>query len=104
MRAVQPMFDEPLAGGALALGDFVFVMREHQILAAEMQIEGRPEDFHAHGAALDVPAGPAFAPRAWPEHAAVLRYARLPQREIGHGFLRVIVALHALTHAHFFEI
>ena len=39
MRAVQPVFDERLAGRAFALGDFVLVMRKNQILAAEVQIE-----------------------------------------------------------------
>jgi len=40
MCAMQPIFDEPLSGWlearTLALRNFVFVMREHQILAAEM--------------------------------------------------------------------
>src|SRR5207245_6711184 len=35
------------------------LVREHQVLAAEMQIEARSEQFHAHGAALDVPPRPA---------------------------------------------
>ena len=43
MGAVQPMFDETLASrlhaGAFALRDFVFVMREHQIFTAEVQID-----------------------------------------------------------------
>src|SRR5579863_10377957 len=70
MRAVQPIFYEGLAGGAFALGDFILVMREDQILAAQMQIETRPEKFHAHGAALDMPAGAALAKGAGPKYFA----------------------------------
>src|SRR5215472_8418807 len=62
MCAVQPILNEPLSGWlkprAFGLGDFIFVMREHQILATEMEVEARPQQLHAHCAALDVPAGP----------------------------------------------
>src|SRR2546427_5230782 len=82
MRAMQPVFHEPFARGlqvgAFALRDLVLVMRENQVFAPEMDVETRPQDFHAHGAALDVPAGPARAPRTWPENVAVLRQARFP--------------------------
>jgi len=64
-------------------------MRENQILAAEVQIKARARIFRAHRAALDVPAGTAFAEGAGPENVAILRHARLPEREIGDGFLGV---------------
>ena len=38
-RAVQPVFDERLAGRAFALRDFVLVMRKYQVLAAEVQVK-----------------------------------------------------------------
>src|SRR5205823_5663371 len=86
VRAVQPVFDEPLAGRldrrAFALRDLIFVMGENQILAAEMQVKARAEQRHAHRAALDVPARTALAPGTRPKNLAILRYARLPQRKI----------------------
>src|SRR5208283_2923958 len=93
MRPVQPMPDERLSGRTFALRNFVLVMRENQVLAAEVQIKTRSENFHAHGAALDVPAGPAFTPRTSPENVAILRRARLPKCEVGHRLLGVFVAL-----------
>jgi hypothetical protein len=66
---VQPVADERLAGGALGLGDLVLVVREDEVLAAGMDVEGAAERGHAHGGALDVPAGPALAPRRRPRGA-----------------------------------
>ncbi len=104
MRAVQPVFHERFAGRAFALGDFVLVMREFQILAAEVQVETFAEHFHAHGAALDVPAGPAFAERTRPENIAIVRHARFPEREVGDGFLFVFIGGNAFAGAHLVEI
>ena len=93
-----------LQAGAFALGDFVLVMGEHQVLAAEVEVETWPEQFHAHGATLDVPAGPALAPRAVPKHIAVLRHAGLPEGEVGDRFLFVLVTAVPFAGAHFVEI
>src|SRR5258707_6444466 len=95
---------ERFSGRAFALRDFVFVMRENQILATEMQIKTRAENFHSHRAAFDVPAGTAFAKRTRPENLAVVRRARFPERKIGDGFFRVFVAFDALAGAHFIEV
>jgi len=51
-----------------------------------------------------MPAGTAFAPRTGPENVAVLRYARLPEREVGDGFLGVFVALDPFARLHFVEV
>ncbi len=108
VRAVHPVLDElvsvALQAGAFALGDLVLVMGEHQVLAAEVEVEIWPEQLHAHCAALDVPAGPALAPRAVPKHLAVLRHAGLPEGEVGDRFLFVLVAADAFAGAHFVEI
>src|SRR3989442_6219055 len=85
---------------AFALGDFVLMMRKCKVFAAEMQIEARPKDFHAHGAALDVPAGTALAPGARPEDLAVFGHTGFPEREICNRVFRVFIALHALAGAH----
>src|SRR5688500_15927010 len=108
MSAVEPVLHKSLSAWlesrAFTLGDFVLVMRKHQILAAEMKVEAGAENLHAHGAALDVPARPAFAPGTGPENVAVLWNPRLPQCEIGQGFFCVFVALHPFTDAHFFKV
>ena len=108
MGAVQPILDKWLArrlrARAFALRDFVLVMGKDQVFAAQVEIEAGAEGFHAHGAAFDVPAGPAFAPRAGPEDRAVVGDARLPEGEIGGGFLGVFIAADALAGAHFLEV
>src|SRR2546427_9037949 len=108
MRAMQPVLHEPFARGlqarAFALRNLVLVMRKNQVFAPEMDVETRPQDFHAHGAALDVPTGPALAPRTWPENLAVLRQARFPKREVGERFLRVFITAHALARPQLVEI
>src|SRR5437879_5532443 len=61
MGRVEPIFDEALAGRlhgrAFALRDLILMMWKGQVLTAEMQIETWPKNLHAHGTALDVPAG-----------------------------------------------
>ena len=78
---VHPVFGERLAGGAFALGEFVFVMREQQVHPAAVDVEGFAEVFHAHGRALDVPAGPALAPGRIPHRLAGL--GGFPEGEVG---------------------
>ena len=55
------MAGEGDSGGALDRGDLVFVVREHEVFAAGVEVEGLAEEFGGHGGALDVPAGAAFA-------------------------------------------
>ena len=69
-----------------------------------MKIETRSEQLHAHGAAFDVPAGPSLAPRTRPKNLAILRHAGLPEREVAHRFLLVLIAAYALADAHFVKI
>ena len=104
MRAMQPVFHKRFSGRAFALGNFILVMRKFQILAAEMQVKAFAEQFHAHGAALDVPAGPAFAERTWPENIAVIRHSRFPEREVGDGFLFIFIAGNTFAGAKLVEI
>ena len=81
------------AAGALALGDLVLMVREHQIDPAGVEIEVGTEVFPDHGRALEVPARTPLAPRRRPEVHAVLRLARLPQHEIGQAVLLVFVGI-----------
>src|SRR2546421_12568685 len=61
MLRVQPIADERLVGGGLALRDLVFVVRKDVVHAAGMDVEALAQVLHAHRRALDVPAGPARA-------------------------------------------
>ncbi|MPN53872.1 hypothetical protein SDC9_201540 [bioreactor metagenome] len=63
---MHPIAGKGLARGRFALGDFVFVMGEDQILAAGVNIEGGAQKLHAHGAAFDMPARPAHSPGGGP--------------------------------------
>src|SRR5262245_58365416 len=76
-------------------------MREDQIVAAAMDVDLLPEMFHTHRRALDMPAGSAPAPRAFPERFA--RLGRLPEREIGRRLLAFVDA-DTVTGNHILEI
>ena len=91
VRAVHPAAHEGLAGGGLRLRDFVFVVREEVVDAAGVQVETFAQILHRHGAALDVPAGAAGAPRGIPLHGAVRFVPRLPEREVADRILGVFV-------------
>ena len=94
---VQPVFGVGLAGRPLALGDFVFVMGEYEILAAAVDVEGLPQVGHAHGRTLDMPAGPARTPGAVPGRFAGL--GGFPQGEV-HGIALVLPGGDACAGAH----
>ena len=79
---VGPVADHRLGVAAFALGDFVFVVREHEVEAAAVDVERFAEQLLAHGRAFDVPAGPAVAPGAVPRRLA--RLGRFPEGEVGH--------------------
>ena len=94
---MQPGPHEGLAGGRLRLGDLVLVVREDEVDAAGVDVEGRTQVAHAHGRALDVPARPALADRGRP--AGLARLGALPDREVAHVVLAVLVRLDALADA-----
>src|SRR5262245_44733167 len=56
-------------------------MRELEVETAAVDLEARAEVLLGHGRALDVPAGPATAPRRVPP-GVLARLVRLPQREV----------------------
>ena len=63
---VDPVAGEGLPRGSLGLRDLVFVVREDEILPAEMEVE-RPADLRErHRGALEVPTGPALPPGCVP--------------------------------------
>ena len=85
------------AGKRFRLGHFVFVMRKNQIAAAAMEIKPATQIFMGHGAALDVPARPAGAPRAVPERFA--GFGALPEGEI-HGMTLAVIDFDARAGFH----
>ena len=76
----------------LRLGAFVFVVWEHEIVAATVEIKTVTEERERHRRALDVPARPARAPRRIPIGFAGLR--RFPKREV-HWALLAFIHLNA---------
>ena len=78
---MQPILGHRLAVAAFALGDFVFVVREHQVQPAAVDVERLAQQLAAHGGAFDVPAGPAGSPGAGP--GGLARLGRLPEGEVG---------------------
>ena len=104
VRAVQPVADEFFAGAAFGLRDLGLVMREDVVDAAAMDIEFRAEEGGGHGAALDVPAGPAAAPGRIPADVAIGFVPRFPEREVADAFLFVFVVADAAGGAQFVEI
>ena len=84
-----PVAGKGRAVAALALGDLIFVVREKEVHAACVQVDGLAEERFAHGAALDVPAGSAAAPRTIPGVGAVVGFVSFPESEVADVFLFV---------------
>ncbi len=83
---VHPVLHEGfLAGKCFRLGDLVFVMGKDDVLAAAVDVNPVAEELAGHGAALDVPARPAFSPGAVPGRLAGLRL--FPEDEVHRVFL-----------------
>ena len=68
------------AVGALGLGDLILVVREDEVKAAGVDVDGRAEVFVDHSRALDMPAGTSLAPAGIPVRLAF--FFRLPEYEI----------------------
>ena len=77
---VHPVVDVFTVVGAGGLGDFVFMVREHQIRTAAVNIEVVAKLLAVHRRALDMPARTARAPRRRPARLALFRH--FPQDEV----------------------
>ncbi len=99
---MHPVAGEGLAGGALGLGDLILVMREHEVFAAGVEVEGVAEEFGGHGRALDVPAGAAGAEGSVPE--LFVGFDCLPEGEVAVGVFVVLPYVDAGTVLHVVEI
>ena len=62
VAVVHPIARKRLARRGFRLGNLILMVRENQILATGVDVERLAENGHAHGAALDMPAGTAPAP------------------------------------------
>ena len=82
---VHPVVRERLVIAALGLRDLVLVVREDEVLAAAVDVDGLAEVAAIHCGALDMPAGTAVAPGALPVGLAGL--GCLPEREVHRLFL-----------------
>ena len=101
VAVVHPVAHVLGAVGAAALGDFVLVVREDQILAAAVNIDHIAQMLVDHRRALDVPARPAAAPGRFP--AGLVVAAGFPQHEIA-GVALVVRHFHPGAGAHVFQI
>src|SRR3989442_4704603 len=90
MSAVHPVTDELPAGGGFALGDLILVVREDVVRPAGVDVEGLAQVLHAHGRALELPAGSSDAHRRLPERLRLL--ARLPEDAVANVRSLVVVA------------
>ena len=95
---MHPVGHERLAGGRLALSDLIGVMREDEVHTAGVDVERRAQVAHAHGRAFDVPAGPPLADGRIP--ARFVGLGSLPESEVAHVILGVVVGLHPLPYPH----
>ena len=100
---MHPVLRKRPAAGALALRDFVFVMRKLQIGTAAVDVERLAQQRAAHGRALDVPARPACAIGTGPLGlGGLLGLGAFPEHEIE----RILFAVehgHALAGTQFVE-
>src|SRR5213594_2255372 len=91
MSAVHPVTDELPAGGGFAPGDLILVVREDVVRPAGVDVEGLAQVLHAHGRALEVPAGSSDTHRRLPERLRLL--ARLPEDEVANVRFFVLVGV-----------
>src|SRR5882724_2098277 len=96
MLDVQPVAHELLAGGAFALGDFVFVMGKDQVDTTGMNVERLTEIFHRHRRAFDMPAGPATSDFRVPGWFVWIGWF-FPKRKVARIFLLIFVGIDAFA-------
>jgi len=101
--SISRTFGRLVARRRLRFGRFRLMMRKHQILTTKMKVEAGAQQFHAHGAALNMPAGPAFA-QGLGQNTSPSSTARDFHNAKSAALPFILVAAHALAHAHLFEI
>src|SRR5208283_5117759 len=97
---MEPVMNKGLAGIRFALGDFILMMGEDQILAAAMNVERLTQMLEPHGGALDMPARPTRSPRAFPSRLS--RFGSFPQCKVKRVVL-ALIDIHARACFHVIE-
>src|ERR1700680_459905 len=95
MLGVHPVAHEGLPRRALALRNFVFMMRKREIDPAGVNVQRLAEILHRHRGAFDVPARAAFADRRLPEMLS--RLWSFPESKVASALF--LVAVHIDTRA-----
>ena len=88
---VHPVAHRLVALGGHALGDLAFMVGEHEVHAAAVDVERLAEIFAPHSGAFEMPAGEAFAPGRGPVHD-MLRGSLLPEGEV-HRIVLLLLAV-----------
>ncbi len=96
---VEPRLHERLPRRGLRLRDLVLVVREDEVHAAGVEVDGLAEVTHRQSGALEVPAWPSLAEPRLPEDVAVRGVPGLPEREVLDVLLVVLVRRHAPARA-----
>ena len=87
---VHPVAGQGLAGCALALGNFVFMVGKLQIRPAAVDVKGLAQQLTRHGRAFDVPPGSPRPKGAGPfGFFGLLRFGALPQHKVQRVLLAV---------------
>ena len=71
------------------------MVREYQVNTAGVQIEGVAQVFVAHGRAFQMPAGATLTPGRRPEVRTIFRAAGLPEHEVSHAVLFILIRVSA---------
>ena len=87
------MAGKRLVRHALALRNLIFVVREHQVFAAGVQVEALAQKFHGHRRAFQMPSRPPAANGRIPRSFA--GFCRFPQRKIPRRIFLVLVQIDA---------
>src|ERR1700687_13832 len=95
MLGMQPVPRERLASRALALRNFVLVVRKCQVDSTGVNIQCLAEIFHSHCGTLNVPAGAPRSDGCRPEMLS--RFRRLPKRKITRALFFVAIVVDART-------
>ena len=78
---MHPVFHRILSKGSTRLCNFAFMVREHQVHTATMDIKFIAQIFCSHGRTFHMPTGETFTPRSFPAHN-MFRRCFLPQCKI----------------------
>ena len=81
-----------------------FMVREYVINPATMNIDLRTQQPSGHSTALNMPAGPAAAPRTVPADVTIFFIPRFPECEIANALFLVLIASNPAGGSEFFEI